>query len=225
MDRLKRKRGTLRASTTKIINEMKSLLDGNPLPIGELNEHLNMLKQKTVLADLDKEIEQHVPDEELDEEFATAEHYQDSIDRMIYRSERKLAATCPSAISTGQEVAPSRERVQVRLPKLEIQPFDGEFIRWPEFWDQFESTIHKNASLDNVDKFKYLRSYLKGKAEGIMGGLSTTNESYPIAVELLQQRFGDQSLFINVHMSNLLNLSKVTSCDDLTGLQTLHERI
>lgn len=38
MSRMKRKRGTFRASMTKIINEIKSMLDVNALPIGELGK-------------------------------------------------------------------------------------------------------------------------------------------------------------------------------------------
>lgn len=43
---------------------MRSMLEVTPLPFGELNEQLNILKQnKTALTDLHNDIEQHVPDE------------------------------------------------------------------------------------------------------------------------------------------------------------------
>lgn len=112
MDRLKLKRSMLGASTTIIINELKPILDVDPLAIGELNELLNMLQQKnTGLTDLYKEIEQHVPDVELNKEIATEQCYQHTIDRMIYCSERQLAAMCPSTITRRPKVAPSSEIV------------------------------------------------------------------------------------------------------------------
>lgn len=46
-----------------------------------------------------------------------------------------------------------------------------------------------------------------------------------MAIELLQQRLGNENLLINEHMSKLLNLHKVTFCNVLSGLQTLDGRI
>ena len=48
----------------------------------------------------------------------------------------------------------------VRLPRLELRKFDGNILKWQEFWDTFESTIHKNNDLHNIDKFNYIRSQL-----------------------------------------------------------------
>ena len=46
----------------------------------------------------------------------------------------------------------------VRLPKLELKNFDGNILKWQEFWNTFESTVHKNNDLQNVEKFNYLPS-------------------------------------------------------------------
>ena len=45
---------------------------------------------------------------------------------------------------------------RVKLPKLEVRKFSGKIQDWREFWDMFESAIHKNESLSDVDKFTYL---------------------------------------------------------------------
>lgn len=50
-----------------------------------------------------------------------------------------------------------------KLPKLEIAPFNGDKLKWSEFWDSFECTIHNNEKLSNVEKFNYLRSKLVGR--------------------------------------------------------------
>ena len=52
----------------------------------------------------------------------------------------------------------------VRLPKITMQPFDGDVTNWTSFWDSFDSAIHRNAGLNEIDKFNYLRSLLKGSA-------------------------------------------------------------
>lgn len=102
-------------------------METTPLPTGELAEQLNMLKLKqTPLNDIDKEIEGHVPDEELDDELEAVEQYRDSIARLIFRTEKHLANACPLTASSAIQAPTShQERVQVRLPKLEIQPFHG----------------------------------------------------------------------------------------------------
>ena len=48
----------------------------------------------------------------------------------------------------------------IRLPQLEIIPFDGDILKRQEFWNQFEAPIH-NASYPSINTFNYLRSCLK----------------------------------------------------------------
>ena len=38
-----------------------------------------------------------------------------------------------------------------RLPRLELNKFDGNIPKWQEFWDTFESKIHKNNNQQNID--------------------------------------------------------------------------
>jgi len=61
-------------------------------------------------------------------------------------------------------------------PHLEITLFDGNVLKWQEFWDQFEAAIHK-AKYSSVDKMNYLKSRLTGEAlDAILG------TSYPITI-------------------------------------------
>lgn len=53
----------------------------------------------------------------------------------------------------------------VNLPKLEIPTFNGDKLKWTEFWDAFETTIDKNDSLSGIEKLKYLNSKLTGEAK------------------------------------------------------------
>ena len=49
-----------------------------------------------------------------------------------------------------------------RLPKLSLPTFNGDILQWQTFWDSFESTIHLNVNLTDVQKFSYLKSQLVG---------------------------------------------------------------
>ena len=42
-----------------------------------------------------------------------------------------------------------------KLPKLVLKKFNGQPIAWQEFYDAFDSSVHKNPSLSDVDRFNY----------------------------------------------------------------------
>ena len=67
------------------------------------------------------------------------------------------------------------QRAQYVHVKLEVKRLDGDILRWREFWDTFEYSIHNNQTLQKVDKWNYLKSQLTGKAAD--SGLDRTNEN------------------------------------------------
>lgn len=40
----------------------------------------------------------------------------------------------------------------IRLPKLEIQVFNGDKMKWKDIWDTFESTTDQNKVLSDIEK-------------------------------------------------------------------------
>ena len=53
----------------------------------------------------------------------------------------------------------------VKLPKLDLCIFNGNKLKWTEFWDAFECTVHKNQKLTNTEKFSYLLNKLRDEAK------------------------------------------------------------
>ena len=49
-----------------------------------------------------------------------------------------------------------KDKLTVKLPKLDLKKFDGNILKWTEFWDTFEATIPNNIGLHTLDKFNYL---------------------------------------------------------------------
>ena len=43
--------------------------------------------------------------------------------------------------------------MRAKLPKLEVRHFNTKVDEWQEFWDGYESSIHSNPNLSDVDKF------------------------------------------------------------------------
>ena len=48
-----------------------------------------------------------------------------------------------------------------RLPTLDLPIFSGDNLLWQTFWKSFESSVHSNTVLTNIQKFTYLKSQLQ----------------------------------------------------------------
>ncbi|XP_040064146.1 uncharacterized protein LOC120838345 [Ixodes scapularis] len=119
----------------------------------------------------------------------------------------------------------SQEHATVKLPKLEIAKFTGDIRSWQGFWDQFDATINQNVSLSEIDKFKYLKSYLTAKAATAIEGLQLTGENYTVALDLLKTRFGKKELIVEEHMSRLLAVRTVSNSHNVEKLRLLYDEV
>ncbi|XP_073955644.1 uncharacterized protein [Choristoneura fumiferana] len=95
---------------------------------------------------------------------------------------------------------PPHENLHVtgRLPQMELAKFDGDVLKWHQFWDQFTSNVD-SRNLNDVDKLLYLQSVLSSEAKQAIEGLDTTNKNYKIAVETLKERYGKPAAIIDAH--------------------------
>jgi hypothetical protein len=75
--------------------------------------------------------------------------------------------------------------------------FKRDITQWRTFWDSFNSAVHTNKFLTNIDKFNHLNSLLEGQAKRSIQGLALTEQNYQAAIDILQQRFGSQQLVIS----------------------------
>ena len=104
-----------------------------------------------------------------------------------------------------------------------ITPFRGDPTKWRTFWDSFQTAVDKNSSLSGVEKFSYLKSFLRGPALEAVSGFTLSTANYEKALEVLQKRFGDQQLIISRHMDALMRLEPVISDRHLRDLRKLYD--
>ena len=114
---------------------------------------------------------------------------------------------------------------RVKLLKLAMKKFNGDFTKWATFWDSFESSVHNNSSLSDVDKFNYLNAQLEGRASEAIAGLKLTSANYGEAIAILKKRFGNKQLIISRHMDAVLNTDAVASPHNLKGLRHLYDSV
>ena len=108
----------------------------------------------------------------------------------------------------------------VKLPKLELFPFNRNKLKWKEFWDWFECTVHKNTKLTDIEKFSYLQSKIVGEARGAIVGLALSNENYKVAINLLKERYGNNQEIVDLQNLKFAKLQYVSSsfrCRVITG--------
>ena len=141
-----------------------------------------------------------------------------------------LAAACLDAKAESGKLEISRSSIgssakpkKINLPKLQLPSFDGNPLEWITFWECFQSTIGSDEDLNDIDKFKYLRSYLSGAAYAAVDGLSISNENYKEAVKLLLAQFGSKQVIKSSFMHTLRRLPAVKSLEDIKGLRLLYD--
>ena len=100
---------------------------------------------------------------------------------------------------------------RARLQKLEVRNFGGIISEWPQFWDSFESAIHKNEVLADVDKFSCLRGLLVGPARSAIAGFAITSANYKAATDLLKRWYGKKNAIQRAHINALLNFEPIYS--------------
>ena len=108
----------------------------------------------------------------------------------------------------------SLENKSVKLPKLELNSFNGDKIKWKAFWDAFECTVHSNKKLSNIERFNYLLTKLTGEAQRAVAGLALSDENYSVAVGILKERFGKKQEIVDIHYKELMNIPAATTKSD-----------
>ncbi|XP_050675189.1 uncharacterized protein LOC126972453 [Leptidea sinapis] len=108
----------------------------------------------------------------------------------------------------------------VRLPKINLPTFDGDFQHWLTFRDTYISLIHTNITIGEINKFHYLKASLKGSALNMIQNLEFTSKNYAIAWQLLSSRFDNERLLVNNHVNAILNFTAIAqeSCQAIRKL-------
>ena len=121
-------------------------------------------------------------------------------------SMEKIKVETEEKIAIMNETGNNYKIISARLPTLELKKFDGNILNWQEFWNTFKSTIHKNNDLQNVTKFYYLRSQLRGQASEMLMGIELTKYNYNTAIALLKEYYRKKQVMIDLHYAQINNI-------------------
>ena len=224
LQRKKRVRACHRASATRIRDQITTALEATPPNIERLCWSWHAKRSRNTEGAWRWDCSTR-PDKELDTEIEQADECQENIFEAVVLINHTLtpvttpeapvitAPTIESGVTSptaptdtpavvdraadapGDRAEPCPHGAKLRLPKLSLPRFNGDLMKWPTFWDSYESAIHNNDELTEVDKFNYLNaiagltlsaairkqswSYGRGLATSLSSFLSTWRPYWP----------------------------------------------
>ena len=216
--RIKSIRAGNRAAVTKFFKKLEELnLELDIEVAGPIIDAIE--KKQNVILKLDEQILEKTPEEEIEHEISEADEYNLELETNLRRVKKLIktsSETCnehtPVSYHTTTEFVPTVSQTSSissqnhRLPKLSLPTFAGDILEWPYFWDSFETTIHNNHTLTDVQKFSYLQSLLESEAMNVINGLNLSSANYHKAIDLLINRYGQKHKIVNAYMKALLDL-------------------
>lgn len=99
---------------------------------------------------------------------------------------------------------------KAKLPAIQVQIFSGKYCEYTPFINMFRAIIHKDRSIDKVQKLYYLRSFLQKEPFDIIKNLPLSHDSYDEALRLLDERYNHRFKIIIDHNNALLDLNALS---------------
>lgn len=96
---------------------------------------------------------------------------------------------------------------EIKLERLKLHQFDGNFAKWKEWISMYNSLVH-NKNYDDTEKFHYMRSALSGFAESTISGWNVTGENYKAAYDSLVELYDNPYRIILALLDELFELEK-----------------
>ncbi|XP_017482625.1 PREDICTED: uncharacterized protein LOC108371551 isoform X2 [Rhagoletis zephyria] len=114
------------------------------------------------------------------------------------------------------------ENLPYTLPKIDIPVFSGDYIQWNTFRELFSQLIG-SASISDTQKMICLKSKLRGEAAMTIANLPANAENYPIAWNLLDNKYTNLRAQTAIHFSNIMGAPYTT--ENLESVKRLKEVI
>ncbi|KAL9954332.1 hypothetical protein ACROYT_G041854 [Oculina patagonica] len=205
---IRRKAKVLQGDIEALIRDISELSgsEGNKVKIQIRIERLTEFRMAYL--QLRDRIISLLSDEEIDDELSRWREFLDMIDRAVDAAHEYLNKESSSneQSSKGSVQKDNPQSSNLKLPRIELPKFNGDVLKFQNFWDQFEAAVHDNDDLPNVQKFTYLRSVLTGNALQSIEGFEVTGANYQPAVECLKHRYGRKRVVISSLVKSVIKM-------------------
>lgn len=161
------------------------------------------------------QLEEDSETKELENQFAIRAQFDDlyfychvKIQDLI-KGIKEEEATKQGRTGGNNEGAPKQQ--EVKLPKVELIPFSGEYEDWTTFHDLFSSLIHTNKSIANVTKLHYLKANVLGPAKTLLRNITVADANYEVAWDKLKDRFDHKRFIVDSLLKKFFGQPKITN--------------
>ena len=83
------------------------------------------------------------------------------------------------------------------LPRISIDNFTGDTLKWHQWFSFFKATIHNNSGLSDAQKMTYLQNSVTHKARDSISGYSYNGDYYHEAIAELTRKFGFVAAYLD----------------------------
>ncbi|XP_037929892.1 uncharacterized protein LOC119664680 [Teleopsis dalmanni] len=97
-------------------------------------------------------------------------------------------------------------RPQSKLPSMRLPKFSGKYCDYKNFISLFESLVHSDETLTDIEKFNHLLSCLSDEALGTVKAFQVTERNYPKALASLRKVYDNNCLIFSDNISKLFDL-------------------
>lgn len=214
-------------NTVQLSKEYKKLLEKRNNAIKAIKSHaekVDALKEDqtvaatTRLAALEAAYEKlkKMNDAIEDHDDYLAEHFtpsnEDIIDIFITAISkiRIITKDIPFADSLLESTIQNKMNIHdVKLPRINIPTFSGNYSEWTPFFDAFTSLVDSNITMSDVNKMHYLRNSLSGSAFRVISRMAVSDANYKIAKHMLKQRFDNKRAIVNSCIDSFIHQPKM----------------
>lgn len=162
------------------------------------------LLEEDIIMTLDKHVR-------IDWTKSAFERMNDVIKRMI----SKIQPTC---VATSTE-----QRRHGKLPDLKIPVFNGDYRKWRNFKDIFDTMIHNRQEMPTIEKMEYLKVYVEGEPNKLISNYMLSSENYTAAYDVLVKRYDNKRKLFTIYVDNMVKpIGKYASAD---AVKELHDGI
>lgn len=121
----------------------------------------------------------------LDEEDSVRQQVDDKYFQIIEIHSSITSGSCNSQ----SEFESNRTDLSVKLPRLNLLNFNGDINTWSTFYDMYNTMVHQNRKLSNIERFSILISLLSGEPLQLIKGFPLSDHNYMDAYAALIDRY------------------------------------
>ncbi|UYV73278.1 hypothetical protein LAZ67_10002447 [Cordylochernes scorpioides] len=203
------RRKAIRGTFTRIINEINGEFEKSQIDRNDIYSKFNRLESYyTKLVGLNEKyqallvVKEGITEESIDREWQECDKYEEE----KFDIQQKVSVLRNPDKKETIPIASEDTVINVKLPELALKSYDGSLEGWLPWWAQF-SKIHENKNLSDSDRFLYLRQAIVPNSEAyrVVASYPVTGANYVLAVQALQERFGDPNILTELYVRRLLN--------------------